>query len=121
MKNIIGFGSSDEEQAMPATQSELQISTPMSPKKEYNPVLEEAHKFCRNNMPSLRQGRRCGCFYCLAIFDPEEIVDWLKGEPGDPRGTALCPYCEIDSVLSESAGFPLTKEFLTEMYEYWFT
>ena len=92
----------------------------MDSKKQYNPILEEAHKFCRNNMPSLRQDRRCGCFYCLTIYDPKEIVEWLEGKPGDPRGTALCPHCGIDSVLSKSAGFPLTKEFLTEMYKYWF-
>ena len=92
----------------------------MGPRKEYNLILEEAHKFCRNNMPSLRQDRRCGCFYCLTIYNTEEIVEWLEGEPGDSIGTALCPHCGIDSVLSESAGFPLTKEFLTEMNKYWF-
>lgn len=89
--------------------------------KKNNPVLEAAHKYCKNNMPALQKDRRCGCFYCLAIFDPEEIEEWLEGDPGDPLGTALCPHCGIDSVLSESAGFPLTKDFLTEMYEYWFS
>ena len=35
-------------------------------------------------------------------------------------GTALCPYCGVDAVLGESAGYPLTKEFLRAMRQYWF-
>lgn len=35
-------------------------------------------------------------------------------------GTALCHYCDVDSVLPESAGYPLTKEFLSKVYKVWF-
>lgn len=60
--------------------------------------------------------RRCGCFYCLRVFDPSEIEKWIE----DEADTALCPYCEIDSVIGESAGYPLTRAFLEEMNRYWF-
>ena len=28
--------------------------------------------------------------------------------------------CDIDSVIGDSSGFPITKEFLKKMNEYWF-
>jgi hypothetical protein len=64
----------------------------------------------------LRRDRTCGCFYCLRIFDPYEIEEWIE----DEEDTALCPYCGIDSVIGESAGYPLTGAFLEEMQRYWF-
>ena len=65
----------------------------------------EAHKFSSNNKEALQNDKKCGCFYCLKIFDPK---------------AAVCPYCCIDSVIGESSGYPITTEFLTKMHEYWF-
>ena len=78
--------------------------------------LIAAHKFCENNKPALKADRKCGCFHCMKIYDPKEIVDWIS----DTEGTALCPYCGIDSVIGESSGYPITEEFLLEMNSYWF-
>lgn len=75
-----------------------------------------AHSFSRNNEPMLRKDEKCGCFYCLRIFDPSEIKEWIE----DENGTALCPYCGIDSIIGESSGYPVTKDFLEEMYRHWF-
>ncbi len=75
-----------------------------------------AHSFSINNKPMLRRDESCGCFYCLRVFDPSEITEWIE----DTDGTALCPYCGIDSVISESAGYPLTRGFLEDMQRYWF-
>lgn len=80
-----------------------------------------AHKFSSNHKPELEKDTKCGCFYCGRVFEPKMITEWLNDENGDPRGTALCPYCGIDSVIGESSGYPITEEFLDEMYEYWFT
>ncbi len=76
----------------------------------------EAHKFSSNHKEQLLQDKICGCFYCLTIFNPSEIDFWIK----DVSGTAVCPYCSIDSVIGESSGFPITKEFLEKMHSYWF-
>ncbi len=35
-------------------------------------------------------------------------------------GTAICPYCRVDSIIGESSKYPITKEFLKMMKEYWF-
>jgi hypothetical protein len=75
-----------------------------------------AHKFCGNHKHELEQDEICGCFYCMEIFSPREINFWID----DTSGTAVCPYCGIDSVIGKSSGFPITKEFLTKMNKYWF-
>ncbi len=75
-----------------------------------------AHSFCTNNKPMLLHDRKCGCFFCLSIFAPSEIHEWVH----DAKETALCPYCGIDSVIGESSGYPITEEFLSKMKDYWF-
>ena len=77
---------------------------------------EKAHKYCANHKEKLLKDKLCGCFHCLKIFAPTEITRWLD----EDSGTALCPYCGIDSVIGESAGYPITKEFLKELKTYWF-
>ena len=77
-----------------------------------------AHKYCTANRKQLAKDKVCGCFYCLKIYDPKEIEDWIQDKDGD---TALCPYCDIDSVIGESSGYPITLGFLKEMYNHWFT
>ena len=80
-----------------------------------------AHKFCSNNKFELESTPKCGCFYCGEIFDSSEITEWLiEDNPADKHGTAICPHCEIDSVISESSGYPITKSFLRAMHKYWF-
>lgn len=84
--------------------------------RKNNVKLVEAHKFSINNKENLLKDRVCGCFYCLKVFSPNKIKDWLK----DTKGTALCPYCGVDAIIGESSGFPVTTEFLSKMNEYWF-
>ncbi len=75
-----------------------------------------AHKFCSNNREMLENDRICGCFYCRMTYATSHITDWIDG-----GNTARCPFCGIDSVIPESAGYPLSSEFLRIMNEYWFT
>ena len=48
-----------------------------------------------------------------------EMDEYYKGR-GKIDGTALCPYCGIDSIIGESSGYPITAEFLKSMHERWF-
>ena len=75
-----------------------------------------AHKFSANHKEQLLKDKICGCFYCLEIFNPNEIEEWIA----DDLGTAVCPHCGIDSIIGESSGYPITKEFLEKMYKYCF-
>ena len=97
-----------------------------------------AHKFCIRNSEKLKNDKVCGCFYCLSVFSPKDIKKWLKekrpikdsnadSSSANPKKieyceemTALCPFCEIDSVMGESCGYPITREFLEKMNEFWF-
>lgn len=74
-----------------------------------------AHEYSMFNRRLLEHDKRCGCFHCLKVFDTKEL------ELVDFDLTALCPYCGIDAVIGESAGYPLTEEFLQKMRDYWFS
>jgi hypothetical protein len=78
--------------------------------------LRGAHKHSSKHREEMRNSDLCGCFYCEKIFPPSEIVEWV-----DNGGTALCPYCGIDSLIGSASGFQLTKEFLHGMCEHWFS
>lgn len=57
----------------------------------------------------------------MKIYHSSRIREWvIANTPIDWRGTALCPYCGIDSVIGESSSFPITPEFLKAMHRYWF-
>jgi hypothetical protein len=83
-----------------------------------------AHKHCALHRAQILDSDRCGCFYCLAIFQPSEIEDWVEEPPNvgiSASGqSALCPRCGIDSVIGSRSGYPITVEFLTRMKEHWF-
>jgi hypothetical protein len=74
-----------------------------------------AHSHCARNRGELDDSSQCGCFYCLAMFPPAEITEWVGGEE-----TALCARCGIDSVIGCASGYPITSEFLKRMHDYWF-
>ena len=77
--------------------------------------LALAHKASAHNRLTIKKSRKCGCFYCLAIFTPDEIKVW-----GDHEDTALCPFCDIDAVLGDATGFPITSDFLKRMHRNYF-
>jgi Zn finger protein HypA/HybF involved in hydrogenase expression len=77
--------------------------------------LEAAHRHCRLNRAELQISSLCGCFYCLSVFTPAEIVEWV-----DEDQTAICPKCPVDSVIGSASGYPITAEFLLRMHDNWF-
>ena len=77
-----------------------------------------AHNHSIYNKEELNNSKRCGCFYCLKIFEPKQIKEWIEEDNG--KETALCPFCEIDSVIAESTEYELNEELLKYMYDYWF-
>lgn len=81
----------------------------------YRDILKAQNFSINNKSALLKDQQQCGCYYCLTIFSSTEIKEWT-----DYDNTAICPYCKIDSVIGESSGFPITKEFLTRMRERYF-
>ena len=80
--------------------------------------LKQAHRSCSSHKDEIIKGNLCGCFYCGQTFTPNEIEEWIE-ENNSNEGTAICPKCGIDSVLSSK--FPISDEqFLSEMSTFWF-
>ena len=86
-----------------------------------------AHKHSSAHRDQIFASQACGCFYCLRVFSPGKITDWVdwpESAAGDDEldfgTTALCPYCGIDSVIGDTSGFPITQEFLKKMNQHWF-
>ncbi len=44
----------------------------------------------------------------------------IEDEDSEDEVTAICPYCGIDSVIGESSGYPINKDFLEMMRKHWF-
>lgn len=83
-------------------------------------ALEDAHKHSSFNEHEIQNSLTCGCFYCLKVFIPNEVNEWID-ENDSNTATALCPFCGIDSVLGSASGYPVDdKSFLKSMHERWF-
>jgi hypothetical protein len=63
----------------------------------------------------------CGCFHCLNTFTPDKIDQWHGENVQGFEPLAFCPKCGIDSVIGSASGFPIEKEFLSKMRDFWFS
>jgi hypothetical protein len=79
----------------------------------------EAHRHASFHRYEILESQTCGCFYCLAVFLPQFIQDWIHKQD-DLGQTALCPTCGVDSVIGSKSGYPLTPAFLQKMRQHWF-
>lgn len=75
----------------------------------------EAHQNSIYHYDEIQTQAQCGCFYCLEIFNSQDIEEWI-----DDGKTAICPHCGIDTVIAETSDRPLTTEFLQDMNKAWF-
>lgn len=108
--------------------------------------IREIHKLAYRNEVLLKQSSLCGCGYCGRIFSPsligQDVGGWTD-EYGTPlslfdRGdgtrwdgwtynrktgerSGVCPYCAVDCLIPDAAGYPLTKEMLDHIYRLFFT
>jgi hypothetical protein len=76
----------------------------------------KAHKHSSGHREEMMKSEACGCFHCLAVFPPARIKEWI-----DDGECAMCPECDIDSVIGSASGYPITTEFLKEMSGHWFS
>lgn len=91
------------------------------------PDLLAAHQHATNNRAEIEAGTVCGCFYCMKIFRPVEIIAWsgfdlaqFDNPQAEAAETALCPYCGSESVIGNRSGYPIDAMFLSDMHEAWF-
>ena len=55
-----------------------------------------------NNLHTIRVSGVASCFGCMKVFPHEHILKWV-----DAGNTAICPHCDLDSVV---AGFVNEKD-----------
>lgn len=73
------------------------------------------------NYDEVKKSQYAGCYSCQRTF-PTSIIDFdehciASKQDGTPEPTVFCPYCEVDYVIGDASGFPVTnKEFLQYMY-----
>ena len=87
--------------------------------------FESVHAFSSRNRELLARSERAGCFHCQALFDADEIKDWVDGRQVDTGSlddgeTALCPKCGVDAVLPSGAPITLDDTLLAEMRHHFF-
>lgn len=77
---------------------------------------EEAHRKTTHSRKEIEKSNKCGCFYCLNVFEPKDIEVW-----SDNNDTPICPYCYIDSVIGDAQGYPADDlRFLESMNQIFF-
>ena len=79
-----------------------------------------AHKHSSNHREELMASETCGCFYCLRVFSPDKVEEWVDEIDGVGT-TALCPFCGIDSVIGSESKYPIEVGFLKAMNRHWFS
>jgi hypothetical protein len=85
------------------------------------PITEETlkaiHKHSFNNREEVFNSAKCACFNCFRIYGPNEIDTFLTEDDG--KGTAICPYCFVDSVIGDASGLELTDDLVDALADYY--
>jgi hypothetical protein len=82
--------------------------------------LRQAHKHSSNHRQEVESSLICGCFFCLSVYPPSDIQEWVDEDEAGRGATAICPKCGIDSVLGDKSGYPIIDVFLKSMKTLWF-
>jgi hypothetical protein len=98
--------------------------------KAFSPILdaecERLHGFSSHNRFAYGGSATAGCFYCCEIWEPSGmgIAEFVNCDPdaedGIGNASVMCPFCEIDAVITSIDAGEITEELLTAMNEYWF-
>ena len=77
--------------------------------------LKAAPLYSFKNKVRISGSTQCGCYHCLAVFAKTEIKEWT-----DDGETAICPRCQIDTVIPDETGVEMTTENLKSLRDFWF-
>lgn len=76
--------------------------------------IKWARTLSSHNSHLLNDGRKCVCYYCKRVYSSSEIEEFftkssLKGD------TAICPHCDIDSVIPDGCGLDIYDSDLIDI------
>jgi len=66
------------------------------------------------NRKQVETNKNVGCYHCLKIFPATDIKEYTDNET-----TALCPHCQVDSIIPEKAVQNLNEATLKDMRDCW--
>lgn len=73
-------------------------------------------RYALKNRREVESSTLAGCFYCCAMFKPEEVKDYTDNDQ-----TCICPKCGIDAVVCNMGlDDELNEEKLRKAQFYWF-
>lgn len=75
-------------------------------------LLKETHRKSLSNMTKMDSSGQCACFHCLERYPFSAITEVVDDRDGL---TAVCPKCDIDSVLPD-----VPQDLLEAMHDRWF-
>ena len=73
--------------------------------------LKRAHIAARYNKEALKKDKNCGCFYCVKVFSPSEIVEWIPEEDDEKLDALLSLLSRYLPQIAEKEGVNVTQLF----------
>ena len=67
------------------------------------------------NKAAVQQQKEVACYYCQKIFDTQEIKEWTDNDQ-----TAICPFCEADTIVPNAPEYKLNESALKQAHQFWF-
>ena len=82
--------------------------------KDEKNKMQILHAYSSHNKELILKSKNCYCFYCKKKMLPKDITNYLKD------GTALCPSCDIDSIIPDAILESIDEKTIDKMNKYWF-
>jgi hypothetical protein len=74
--------------------------------------LKLVHSQSLGNESLAAEANDCACYSCLEHFAAVQITSWTDSPP---NRTAMCPMCDMDSVIIETVATRVDDQLLKEM------
>lgn len=82
---------------------------------EKKTLFNKLHTYAYNNRSLIQQANYCYCFHCKNKIEAKYINDYI-----DNGVTALCPKCNVDSLIPDCIDEEITDKVIYDMNKYWF-
>lgn len=82
---------------------------------EHECLMKKLHVYSSNNKKLINSSNKCYCFYCKNTINKEDIKKYI-----DDDKTAMCPKCDIDSIIPDSIEEKIDDKIISAMHDYWF-
>jgi hypothetical protein len=86
------------------------------PSKRIDKAMASLHETAYANRIECEAKEICGCFYCCNIFPSTKITSYLDVTLAKSERTAVCPHCDLDTVLPGVTD----RSTLKKMQVFWF-